>query len=273
MRRIKKIHTAEAMTPTYKKLVTQLVQSQGVREFMAAHIFSDALKYVPTLRLQTLLAKQVIEELEHYEETIRLHSGLGGDLEAVVQERVQKYGGVPYVKSWFELSVCQFLYDRAGKFHLAEYQHCSYVPYARIVRKILTEEAQHESFAEQVMMEACQNPEYRRQAQGLFNEWLTFSLLSFGRPGTPGNRYAITVGLKTRDSGEVMQDYLNDIKPGMVKCGLIFPACLGVEIPASLNLALPTDERYLSTSAFDRHPSVFSKNRKGFRPKAAGRGP
>lgn len=235
----KKIHTPHEMTPEYRQMVLQLLESQGVREFMAANIFSDALKYIPTVRLKALLARQVGEELEHYEETIRLYRDLDGNLEEVVEKRVGKYGGVPYVKSWFELAVCQFLYDRAGEFHLAEYRNCSYVPYARIVGKILAEEEEHEGFGERVMVEACQDPEYRRQVQQLFNKWLTFSLTSFGRPDTPGNRFAIAVGLKTRDSGEVMQDFLNDIKPGMVKCGLVFPPDLGVETPANVDLSLP----------------------------------
>jgi len=234
-----KIHTLHEMTPEYRQMVLQLLESQGVREFMAANIFSDALKYIPTVRLKELLARQVVEELEHYEETIRLYHDLGSNLEEVVEKRVGKYGGVPYVQSWFELAVCQFLYDRAGEFHLAEYRNCSYVPYARIVGKILAEEEEHEGFGERVMVEACQDPEYRRQVQQLFNKWLTFSLTSFGRPGTPGNRFAIAVGLKTRDSGEVMQDFLNDIKPGMVKCGLVFPPDLGVETPANVDLSLP----------------------------------
>jgi len=235
----KKIHSPEEMTPEYKRMVIQLLESQGVREFMAANIFSDALKYIPTLRLKSLLARQVVEELEHYEETIRLYRDLGGNLEEVVEKKVSQYGGVPYVKSWFELAVCQFLYDRAGEFHLAEYRSCSYVPYAEIIGKILAEEEEHESFGERVMVEACRNPDYRRQVRQLFNKWLTFSLTSFGRPGTSGNRYAIAVGLKTRDSGEVMQDFINDIKPGMVRCGLAFPSDLGVETPLNLDLSLP----------------------------------
>jgi len=235
----RKIHTPDEMTPEYRRMVIQLLESQGVREFMAANIFSDALKYIPTLRLKELLARQVVEELEHYEETIRLYHDLGGNLEEVVEKRVGKYGGVPYVRSWFELAVCQFLYDRAGEFHLAEYRNCSYVPYAQIVGKILAEEEEHEGFGERVMVEACQDPEYRRQVQQLFNKWLTFSLTSFGRPRTPGNRFAIAVGLKTRDSGEVMQDFISDIKSGMVKCGLTFPPDLGVETPANLDLSLP----------------------------------
>jgi len=49
------------------------------------------------------------------------------------------------------------------------------------------------------------------------------SLRSFGRPGTAGNRYAISVGLKTRDSAAVAQDYLDSLRTVMRICGLRFP--------------------------------------------------
>ncbi len=57
MAETRKIHSPDEMTPEYKKMVTQLLESQGVREFMAANIFSDALKFIPPLRLKELLAK------------------------------------------------------------------------------------------------------------------------------------------------------------------------------------------------------------------------
>ena len=62
-------------------------------------------------------------------------------------------------------------------------------------------------------------------------------LLSFGRPQNEGNRYAIDVGLKKRDSGAVMQDFITDIKPAVRQCGLAFPppARLGLEVPDSLD--------------------------------------
>ena len=41
--------------------------------------------------------------------------------------------------------------------------------------------------------------------------------------------------IKKRDSGAVMQDYLNDIKPAVKACGLTFPT------PRELDLAMPDD--------------------------------
>ena len=66
-----------------------------------------------------------------------------------------------------------------------------------------------------------------------FVKWLRHGLLSFGRPGTDGNRYAIEAGIKKRDSGAVIQDYLNDIKPAVKACRLTFPT------PAEMKLDMP----------------------------------
>ncbi|GIX48999.1 MAG: hypothetical protein KatS3mg131_3210 [Candidatus Tectimicrobiota bacterium] len=233
------VERVEEMTPEYRTLVQQLLESQGYREIMAANLFGHALKYIPDLRTKRLVAQQLVEELEHFEAVAALYAEVaGGDLYAAVSDRLSR---IPYPESWLELAMAQFLFDRAGEFHLREYRTCSYAPYARIIAKILDEEAGHEGFGEQVVRRFCTDPARREEAQQLFTKWLRVALLSFGRPGTPGNRYAIAMGLKTRDSGEIMQDFLNDIKPTMVACGLQFPPpeALGVELPPQVDLRLP----------------------------------
>ena len=91
-----------------------------------------------------------------------------------------------------------------------------------------------------IVVELCQTGEYDEVKQPLFEQWLKLGLLSFGRPDNAGNRYAIDVGLKKRDSGEVMQDFVNDIKPALRESGLRFPPAetLGLEMPASLDWKL-----------------------------------
>lgn len=238
MNGIQIIERAEEMTPEYRALVRQLLESQGYREIMAAHIFGHAMKYVPELRYKQLVAEQMVEELEHFEAVVDLYDQVvHRPLLPAIEDRLSR---VPCPESWFELAMTQFLYDRAGEFHLREYRTCSFGPYARIVGKILEEEEGHEGFGEKVVRELCVQPAGRDEARPLFNKWLSVALLSFGRPGTEGNRRAIALGLKTRDSGEVMQDFLNDIKPAMRACGLIFPSreSTGIEFPASVDLSL-----------------------------------
>ncbi len=227
--------------PRYLRTVRQLLESQAYRESMAAHLFGHALKFVPELCYKKIIASHIAEELEHYEETVRLYDALGGNLEALVMRQLatgQKR--VPLAESWLELAMSQFLFDRAGEFQLSLYRRCSYRPYARIVGKILEEEEEHEGFGERVVKQFCSDKRKRRLAQKFFNKWLAVSLLSFGRPDSAGNRYAVEAGLKAKESGEVMQDFINDIKPVMRECGLKFPTKrrIGVKLPKGIDLTL-----------------------------------
>jgi ring-1,2-phenylacetyl-CoA epoxidase subunit PaaA len=235
----KTIETREEMTPEYRAMVKQLLESQGYREVMAANLFGDAIKHIPTLNHKQMVAHQIEEELEHFEEVAKLYQLVAGeDLLAAIQDKLER---VPYAESWIELAMAQFLYDRAGEFHLREYKTCSFAPYSRIVTKILEEEEGHEGFGEKVVLELSKDPQNREILQELFAKWLSVALLSFGRPGTEGNRFAIAAGLKTRDSGFVMQDFINDIKGTMVACGLHFPERdkIGIEMSDDMDLTLP----------------------------------
>jgi ring-1,2-phenylacetyl-CoA epoxidase subunit PaaA len=217
----------------YLDTVRVLLRTQGWREILAADLFADALKYVPTPEGKRSIVEHIREELEHFEMCERVYASLGGDLWRDVQARI---AGNPWprIESWPELAMFEFLNDRAGKFQLREYRNCSFAPYAAIINRILADEEGHVGFGEAVVKEMCAGETGRRQAQALFDKWLPYCLRVFGRPDTPGNRYAVRAGLKARDSGLVMRDYIEDLKPAMAAYGLRFPPPdrLGAEIDA-----------------------------------------
>jgi (2Fe-2S) ferredoxin/1,2-phenylacetyl-CoA epoxidase catalytic subunit len=234
----REVRSPSEMDAEYRAMVKQLLESQAYRELQAANLLGHALKFVPSLGYKQSIAEDLEEELEHFAEVARLYDDVaGGDVAAVVADRLSR---VPYPESWPELAMVQFLYDRAGEVHLREYVGCSYVPYREIVTKILEEEEGHESFGEDVLRELSKDPARHGELQRLFEKWLPVALLSFGRPGTAGNRYAVEVGLKTRDSSAVMQQFLDDIKATMRECKLVFPAedRVGVELFSGVDLSL-----------------------------------
>lgn len=220
----------------YMSTVRKLIVTQGWRELLTAELFADALKYVPTLQGRKLVAGHVGEELDHYELCEHLYRELEGDLWRDVQDRIARHPW-PRIQSWPELAMFQFVNDRAAKFQLLAYRTCSYAPYARIVNAILQEEEGHVGFGESVVKEMCRAGEAaRRETQELFDKWLPYCLMVFGRPGTPGDRYAVEAGLKARDSAAIMRDYVNDLRPTMEQCRLRFPpaSSLDVELPGDL---------------------------------------
>ena len=241
MTEVRTIRTRAEMSARYFETLAQMIRSQGYRELAAATAFAEALPLVPTLAFKKKVSVHVQEELEHYEECCRLYTAIGaGDLDELIGA---KPPNIPSIESFIELGVAQFLYDRASAFQLRESENSSFDPYCRIVGKILEEEEGHESFGAELLIEHCKDEAHRDEAQRLFNKWLAVSLKSFGRPGTEGNRFAISAGLKTRDSATVAQDYIDALRTVMRICGLTFPTRdelleLGVETAPDVDLTL-----------------------------------
>ncbi len=228
------------MDARYEGTIVQLMESQAYRELAAAHLFGAGLQHAPELRWIKFMTWHIREEVEHFEAVARMYrSFTGHDVTPVAMRRLATKP-VDTVDSWFELAMAQFLFDRGGFWQLKEYETCSFLPYREVVGKVVAEEKGHQGLGERIVVELVRTGAYEERKQRDFDKWLRHGLLSFGRPGTEGNRYAIGVGIKKRDSGEVMQDYLDDIKPAVRACGLTFPTAaeLRLEMPAWIDWSL-----------------------------------
>src|SRR3984957_1377816 len=215
--------------------LSQMMESQAYRELAAAQMFGYGLQFVPQLKWLKFMTWHIREEMEHYEVVVKMYKDFAGEsVEPIVNRRLANKP-IAFAASWFELAMAQFLYDRGGYWQLLEYEQCAFLPYREIITKILKEEAGHQGLGEKIVVELCQSKQFDDVKQAHFDKWLRQGMLSFGRPGTEGNAYAIGLGLKKRDSGAVMQDFVNDIKPAVKACGLQFPKPkdIGLEVPAS----------------------------------------
>jgi 1,2-phenylacetyl-CoA epoxidase catalytic subunit len=224
----------EDMSPEYRDMIVQMMQSQAYRELAAAHMFGYGLRFVPDKWLK-FMVWHIREEAEHYEAVARMYQEFTGEEVGPAVRRRLAGKPVPMAESWMELAMAQFLYDRGGFWQLKEYEECSFVPYRGVIQKIVKEEAGHQSLGEKIVVEQCRSGGYDDVKQAVFEKWLRIGLLSFGRPGTPGNRFAIEHGIKKRDSGECMKDFVADIRPAVRESGLRFPA------PVVLQMELPAD--------------------------------
>ncbi|MCS6913791.1 MAG: Phenylacetic acid catabolic protein [Myxococcales bacterium] len=226
------------MPPRYRDTVEQLMRSQAYRELAAARLFGHGLQFAEEHRYIKFMTWHIREEIDHYFAVANMYERFTGQsLQDWVQARLRERP-IPFAGSWFELAMAQFLYDRGGFWQLQEYAECSFLPYRDIIGKIIEEERGHQGLGERIVIEACQSGRYEAEKQPLFERWLRLGLLSFGRPYTESNAYAISVGLKRRDSAEVMRDFIADIRPTVVACGLRFPhpAALQMELPPDLEL-------------------------------------
>ncbi len=220
--------------------LSQMMESQAYRELAAAQMFGYGLQYVPELKWLKFMSWHIREEMEHYEVVVRMFKDFTGEsVEPNVNARLSKKP-IEFAQSWFELAMAQFLYDRGGFWQLKEYEGCAFLPYREAIVKIIKEEAGHQGLGERIVVELCRSGDFDEVKQRFFDKWFKQGMLSFGRPATDGNKYAIEAGLKKRVSGLVMQDFIDDIKPAVVACGLKFPKpeAIGLEVPASINWSL-----------------------------------
>jgi 1,2-phenylacetyl-CoA epoxidase catalytic subunit len=221
----------EDMPERYRQTLEQMMKSQAYRELAAARLFGVGLQFIEESRWLKFMVWHIREETEHYLAVADMYRRFTDEsVEPWVNHRLREKP-IPLAESWFELAMAQFLYDRGGFWQLQEYEVCSYPAYREVIGKIIGEERGHQALGEKIVVELCQTGRYEDIKQPVFERWLRQGLLSFGRPGTEGNAYAISVGLKKRDSREVMRDFLADIDGAVTAAGLTVPALasLGVE--------------------------------------------
>ncbi len=231
----------------YRKMVLTLMDKQASREVATAEVFGQCVLFAPTIEDKIRITRFQHEELKHFQLLARLMRELGVDMEAYVRDRQRagaRFTGDEadvQIRDWIDATLFNFMIDRAATFQLTEYTKGSYLPLARANDAILKEEEGHKSFGEACLEEMCRDPETRAEIQRRFKKWFVASMRIFGRPETPGNKYCLEVGLKTRDSGDVAAAYVDSIRPVMARCGLRFPdrSELPLELPPQINLAVP----------------------------------
>ena len=222
--------------PRYREVVVQMLRSQAYRELAAAELFGHGLRYCPDLQTLQDFSGHIREEVEHYAAVADLHREYTGEsLEPWTRARLAEKP-IPMAESFLELAVAQWLYDRGGFWQLREYTESSWAPYREVIGRIVRQEAGHQDHGRDLAVPLLKAEPDRALAQRLFEKWLRLGLLCLGRPGTEGNRYAISVGLKRRDSAECLRDYVLDIAQSVREAGVRFPPkeSLALDLPADL---------------------------------------
>ena len=227
--------------PRYRETVLQMLRSQAWRELSAAQLFGHGLQYVTDLRTLKFISHHVVEETEHYAMVAELYQKHAGEsLDGWVSAKLATKP-IPWASSLLELSVAKWLDDLGGFWQLREYEESSWAPYREIVGRIISQEEGHQIHGQNIAVPLIRKETDRTKVQALFESWLRQGLICLGRPHSEGNRYAVSVGLKKRDSAECIKDYVRDILPAVREAGLRLPPKerLGVDLPD--DLAWPID--------------------------------
>ena len=232
----------------YRRMLLTLMERQAGREIAGAEVFGQCLIHAPTYDHKVQLVRLQREELKHFKLIANLLAEFGIDIDTFVrtgQRGEARFTGNAadlHVEDWIDGVLFNFMTDRAATFQLAEYAKGSYRPLAKAIQIVVHDEEFHTNFGQMCIEEICRDPQAREEVQRRFAKWFGGAMRIFGRPGTPGNRYCIEVGLKTRDSAAIAADYLDSLRPILARCGLQFPRRdeVALDLPSEFDFSVPT---------------------------------
>jgi 1,2-phenylacetyl-CoA epoxidase catalytic subunit len=188
----------------------QILENQGYRELISAHLFATGVPLAPTIDDKQMLANHAREELHHFEVVSTRYEDLGGQrLFETVSPRTHD---APVPRSWLETAVAGYLFDRAVAIQLLAYKKLGDPRLDAVVDEILEHEHEHQAAAETAFLDECRsNPASVKAAGTHVAYWY---------------RVAVDV-LDDAGNGGVLDEYRAGIQATLKACGLTVPGAPG----------------------------------------------
>jgi len=198
-----------AMPLTDERLF-RILENQGYRELVSAHLFSGGVSIAPTIDEKHMLAEHAQEELAHFEAVATLYEQLTGH--GLYDRIAERAARVPSPASWLEAAVAGYLVDRAASVQLAEYRRLDDVRLGGVARHIMEHEHEHQRAAESALLDLFRGtPEHRELASAHVTRW-----------------YPLALGiLDDEDRGRVGAVFAESIRATLAACGISTPASDG----------------------------------------------
>ena len=213
-------------------LLRKVIEGQAYRQLMLANIRGHGIKFVPEVEGKLEVVHALDGALRQFREVERLYFTLGfGDVVSAVRGKMER---IPYPSTRLELAMCLFLCERVSWHALGAYAESVSRDIAAIALTRLEDPPPPELPLDRAFVEFSSEETNRPLAQQLFNRWLGVTLLSLGRPGSPGDARAVALRLRDRPVAKIVREYLAGLEPFMHACHLSMPdlAAIGVEVPA-----------------------------------------
>jgi hypothetical protein len=213
-------------------LLRKVLEGLAYRHLMLANIRGHGIKFVPDVEGKLEIVYALDAALREFRELERLHANAGfGDIVTAVRGKMER---IPYPSTRLELAMCLFLCERVSWHALGAYTNSASRELAAIARTRLEEPAPPDLPLDTAFVEFASEETNRPLAQQLFNRWLGVTLLSLGRPGSPGDARALALHLRDKPVAQIAREYLAGLAQFVRQCHLSMPdaATLGLELPA-----------------------------------------
>lgn len=185
----------------------RILQNQGYRELVSAHLFATGVPHAPTIDDKQMLANHAREELHHFEVVSTRYEDLGG--KGLFETISAQTRTAPVPTSWLETAVAGYLFDRAVAVQLTAYKKLGDTGLGALVDEILEHEHEHQAAAETALLDECRsNPASAKAAVAHVKNW-----------------YEVAVGVFDDDDGRagVVAEYRKSVQQTLASCGLSLP--------------------------------------------------
>lgn len=220
-------------------LLRKIIEGQAYRQLMLSNIRGHGIKFLPEVADKQRTATALDTSLRQFAEVERLYYALGfGDVVSAVRHKMER---IPYPNTRMELAVCLFLCERVSWHALSAYTESTCQEFAAIARTRLSELRALSEPEDRAFLEFANEETNRPLAQQLVHRWLAITLLSLGRPDSPGDARAMQLKLRSKGVARIVGEYLDGLAPFLARCGLTLPdaAALGLELPKTPKKSAP----------------------------------
>lgn len=230
-----KIEAEDWMPQEYRKQALRLILTHANSEIMGALPEGEWITRAPTLQRKLAVLAKVQDEVGHAQLLYRVAEDLAVPLGKtredfladIIEGRAKFHNVFSYpAPTWADVGVIAFFVDGAALVTQSALLETSYGPYARILKRICSEEAVHLKHGEDIVLTlAGGTPAQRAMLQDGINRWWRPLLHFFGPPDqdSPNLEQAKRWKIRIKTNEELRQQFLNRYVPKIWGMGLQVP--------------------------------------------------
>ncbi|MBT9258376.1 MAG: 1,2-phenylacetyl-CoA epoxidase subunit A [Clostridiales bacterium] len=230
-----KIEADDWMPAEYRQQALRLILTHANSEIMGALPEGEWITRAPTLQRKLAVLAKVQDEVGHAQLLYRVAEDLAAPLGKTREDfladliagKAKFHNVFSYpAPTWADVGVIAFFVDGAALITQSALLETSYGPYARILKRICSEEAVHLKHGEDIVLTlAGGTPAQKAMLQDALNRWWRPLLHFFGPPDqdSPNLEKARRWKIRIKSNEELRQQFLNRYVPKIWGMGLQVP--------------------------------------------------
>lgn len=224
-----KVETDDWMPDEYRQAALKFIEMHANSEVMGALPEREWIPRAPSLRRKMSLTAKVQDEVGHGQLLYRVAEDLGKSREAMFEDLINgrtKFHNVFHypTEHWGDVALIGWLIDGAALVTQRALLDCSYAPYARVMKRICSEEQLHLRHGEDITLELANGTERQRwMFQDALDRWWEAIMHFYGPPSNPAKDVLLRWGIKSKSNEELRGEFLDHYVPRIFDLGFTVP--------------------------------------------------